>query len=41
MWLRFQEEAEMWASIDDLGQTIRAEVLADMVGAWVGGWGSW
>ena len=34
VWLRFQEEAEMWGSIEDLGPTIRAKVLAEMVRKW-------
>jgi hypothetical protein len=31
VWLRNQEEAAMWASIDDLGPDIRAKIFADLV----------
>lgn len=33
VWMRQQEEEELWGSIEDLGPTVKAQLLAEMVGA--------
>ena len=33
VWMRQQEEEELWGSIEDLGPTVKAQLLAEMVRA--------